>query len=193
MARFIPVDKMKKLREAAKTGDERAKKILSKQWGGTEDFSADLDEYFMPPAPVQETSTEQAAEAPETSKLSQFLKENGIEKGHPEYDNYVQDFYNEFPNEKKEETQECECECVEEINKLRKEESDAIDSYSKSITLFMNSQELNDNQKRKIISRLKEIRSDEEEHFRELNELLTICNSKEEEETNLENDEGIVE
>ena len=68
-----------------------------------------------------------------------------------------------------------------------KEESDAIDSYSKAITRIMNFEELSDNKKRKIISRLKEIRSDEEEHFRELNDLLKIDDSSDEE--NVETDE----
>ena len=42
---FIPVDKMKKLREAAKNGDGRAKAILQAHLNGT-DYAADLDAYF---------------------------------------------------------------------------------------------------------------------------------------------------
>ena len=48
MARYIPFEQMQKLREAARNGDERAKKILHAQLCDEEDFSADLDDYFKP-------------------------------------------------------------------------------------------------------------------------------------------------
>lgn len=48
MARYIPFEQMQKLREAARNGDERAKKIIQAQLCDKEDFSADLDDYFKP-------------------------------------------------------------------------------------------------------------------------------------------------
>ena len=57
MARYIPFEKMAQLREAARNGDERAKKILHAQLCDEEDFSADLDDYFIPQVeePVEES------------------------------------------------------------------------------------------------------------------------------------------
>lgn len=108
--RFIPIDKMKKLREASKNGDETAKKILKAQLNGT-DFDSDLDIYFKPkPEPVSElaqdpeegimqTTTEKAAEQGEEldSGLVQFLKDNEITKESPEYNDFVEDYYRENP------------------------------------------------------------------------------------------------
>ena len=59
MPRYIPFDKMQKLREAAKNGDERAKKILRAQLDDVDDFSADLEDYFKPAPeePVEDVAT----------------------------------------------------------------------------------------------------------------------------------------
>ena len=178
--KFIPIDKMKKLRESAKSGDERAKHILAMQLKGDEDFSELLEEYFAPAKP--EIANAEAAEPvveEHKDKLHEFLEQNGVKEGDEDYDEVVKMFYAETGGEKPamvEPEEECvECICKDELDKLRKEELDAIDSYSKKITIIMSSDELNDNQKRKIVARLKEIRSDEEEHYRELGELLALC------------------
>lgn len=60
MSKYIPHEKMCKLREAAKNGDEKARKILMAQLSD-DDFSADLDLYFKPP--VEEESVEEVAES----------------------------------------------------------------------------------------------------------------------------------
>lgn len=190
MAKFIPVEKIRKLREAARSGDARAKKILDMQLGGEEDFSSLLEEYFAPakPEPVEkaqplETSS---AELAKKSKLQEFLEYNDIKDDSPEYDEYVEMFYQENPNELREDKPHHEegeeCPCKEEINKLKKEELDAINSYSKAIALFMENDEMDDNKKRRVIARLKEIRADEEEHFKELGELLSTFDEIKEEE-----------
>ena len=62
MSRYIPYDKIKKLREDAKNGDERAKKILMAQLNDEEDFSADLDEYFKP---AEEPKPKEMAQVPQ--------------------------------------------------------------------------------------------------------------------------------
>ena len=59
MAKYIPFEQMKKLREAAKNGDEMARKILKSQLND-EDFSGDLETYFKP----KEEPIEQVAEGP---------------------------------------------------------------------------------------------------------------------------------
>ena len=191
MAKFIPIDKLKQLREASRNGDENAKKILAMQLNGKEDFNPLLDQYFQPKQEPQPIATAQVSEAPtgaaptqqvaqpnqsvKNSRLQEFLQFNGITKENSEYGSFVEDFYKENPNEPREEEVP---ECKELIQKLIKEESDAIDSYSKGVVQIMNSSELNDDQKRKLISRLKEIRGDEEMHFKELSELLPIFEEK---------------
>lgn len=186
MPKFISIDKMKKLREAARNGDEKAKKILIMQLDDKEDFEPLMNEYFTP-QPQEPELTVVDGESQEivkkpNSRLEQFLLDNKIDENSSDYNEAVEEFYTEFPNERPTEQQEePTCEYKELIKKEMKEESDAIDSYSKAITSIMNSEELNDNKKRKIISRLKEIRSDEEEHFRELNDLLKIDDSSDEE------------
>lgn len=176
MARFIPIDKMKKLREASKNGDEKAKKILSMHLGGTEDFSSLMDEYFAAPQGVTEKP------ATESDGLTKFLEFNGIQKGHPEYDSYVEDYYKENPQERDSNVPEQNEEdgCCALLEKLLKEETEAINSYSKKITEIMNYPDIEGSKKRKIIARLEEIRSDEQEHFSELSNLLKLCSSEEE-------------
>ena len=106
---FIPVDKMKQLREAAKNGDERARKILQAQLK-KEDYTSDLDAYFAP-APAATKVIENGAnpgsatEAKATqgtgnAKLDQFLLDNGVSEGDPEYEDAINDYYNEFPEER---------------------------------------------------------------------------------------------
>lgn len=110
---FIPIDKMQALREAAKNGDERAKKII-KCHLMKEDYSKDLDDYFRPSVdkieeketisePVINSASEnKGLDFVENSKLRQFLLANGITEKGEEYDNAVSDYYNEFPKEREE-------------------------------------------------------------------------------------------
>ena len=188
MAKFISIEKMNKLREAAKTGDDRARKILNMQMNG-EDFSPLLDEYFQPKPVATENSVEtQSLPEKKSSKLEEFLKFNNVTKESPEYEDFVKDFYAEFPEEKEKEGMvENPVKQIEEdkdgfdsiIKDLIKDEVDAIEEYSKAITKLMMNEELEEVQKRRIIARLKEIRGDEEEHFRQLNELLHSEGDKE--------------
>lgn len=149
MGRYIPFDQMSKLREAARNGDEMAKKILHAQLADEEDFSADLDNYFKP---KEETKVEE----PESVEEAKEEVEGTIEKiGEPI------------------EGQETDRDKFENVIKdLIQDEIDAIDSYSKAITEVMNMPEFNEAQMRRAIARFKEIRQDEEEHVRELNALL---------------------
>ena len=104
---FIPVEKMKKLREAAKNGDGRAKAILQAQLNGA-DYTADLDAYFKPideakpntfggnPGSVSETK---ATEGTGNARLDSFLADNQVKKGDPDYEDALNDYYNEFPED----------------------------------------------------------------------------------------------
>lgn len=185
MARFIPIDKMSKLREASKNGDANAIKILDMQMSG-EDFGSLLDEFFQPkPEAVEETkSLPQKSQ----SKLEQFLAFNNVTKDSPDYESFVEDFYNEFPDERNKPSMvENPVQQIEEdkdgfdsiIRDLIKDETDAINEYSKAITKLMNDESLDDLHKKRVIARLKEIRGDEEEHFHQLNELLKANDDEE--------------
>lgn len=171
--KYIPYEKMKALREAAKNGDQLAKKILRAQMDGN-DFSADLESYFAPKANESEEVEEEVQVTPteidvkSDERLEKFLSDNGITKDSPEYDEAVKEFYAEVGGKNPEEEDGFE----NLIKKLMKEESDAIDSYSKAITKVMNDETIEPTHKRRVIARLEEIRVDEKEHFRELGELL---------------------
>lgn len=204
--KFIPIDKIKKLREAAKNGDERAKNILNMQLKGEEDYSELVDEYFTP-KPEPEVKAEEKVEtvvSGDDGRLEKFLSDNGISKDSPDYDEAVKEFYAEIggkpgeidKNEKKAEElgdkitegapiegQETERDKFENIIKdLMKEESKAIDDYSKAITEVMNMSEFNAKQMKRAIARFAEIRDDETEHFNELKALLKNDSEEVEEE-----------
>lgn len=103
---FIPIDQMKRLREAAKSGDERAKKILQAQLK-KEDYTSDLEAYFAPTPEtkvIQNGNPGSATEAKATQgtrnpRLDAFLADNGIMEGDPDYEDAVNDYYNEFPED----------------------------------------------------------------------------------------------
>ncbi len=89
---FIPVDKMKELREAARNGDERAKKIIIMQMNG-EDFDSSLDEFFVK---VNESPVEEGDDITD-EKLKNFLEYNGVKKGDIDYEETIETYYKEFP------------------------------------------------------------------------------------------------
>lgn len=188
MSRFIPVDKMKKLRDASRSGDERAKKILSMQLDGKEDFSSLMDEYFKPQTQVEEYSNNLDKNTDE--KLEKFLKFNGIDKDNPEYDSYVEDYYKENPKQNDLEHKEQE-NCNDEnhcfLDRLIKEEVDAIRSYSDAIMEAMSCDNFSETELRGITTRLEEIKRDETEHFEELRRLKASLMKKNQKE------EGIIE
>ena len=97
---YIPFDKIKSLREAAKNGDARARKILIMQMNG-EDFGSLLDEYFAK-QPKEEkpvaTSTPIIEDNDITDpKLKKFLEYNGVKKGDQDYESTIEAYYQEFP------------------------------------------------------------------------------------------------
>ena len=73
MSKFIPINQLSKLREAAKNGDEAARKILMAQLND-EDFSSDLDAYFKPKA--EEKPVEEVAETPQEEIKQQVSAQN---------------------------------------------------------------------------------------------------------------------
>lgn len=187
MAKFIPIDKMTKLREASKNGDANAIKILDLQMSG-EDFGSLLDEYFQPkPEQVSQAQVEVGKSLPnkgEQSNLDKFLAFNGVTKDSPDYESFVEDFYNEFPNERPKEMggigEHCEVgeDCF--ILPLIQEEIKAISDYNEAIMKVMDMDELGDAAKRGMISKLEEIKRDEMEHLEELKRMKNGLTKKEE-------------
>lgn len=98
---YIPFEKMKTLREAAKNGDERARKIIIMQMNG-EDFGSLLDQYFT--KPEESNKAEDHSDTTEDSKLNKFLEYNGVKKGDMDYDSTVEAYYKEFPKERQHDT-----------------------------------------------------------------------------------------
>ena len=105
---FIPMNKMKMLREAAKNGDERAKKIIMLQFNN-QDYTKDLEDYFKNPQENTPTPVEGQnlpKEEPKVERkstgiagLDTFLEGNGIKEGDEDYEDAIYDYFNEYPNE----------------------------------------------------------------------------------------------
>lgn len=77
MIKYIPCEQMKKLREAAKNGDEMARKILMAQLND-EDFSKDLETYFKPkeePKPIEEVAEQPAMKQEETQQVQNVVEQ----------------------------------------------------------------------------------------------------------------------
>ena len=184
--RFIPIDKMSKLREASKNGDANAIKILDLQMSGG-DFGGLLDEYFQPkPEPQeQQGAVETGKSLPEQggqSKLEQFLAFNNVSKDSPDYDSFVEDFYNEFPNERpnaKQVPEQVEGGNDSFLLPLIQEEIKAIGDYNNAIMKVMEMDELGDAAKKGIMTKLEEIKRDEMEHLDELKRIKTSLEKKE--------------
>ena len=98
---YIPFEKMKALREAAKSGDERARKIIIMQMNG-EDFGSLLDQYFT--KSEESNKPEDHSDTTEDSKLNKFLEYNGVKKVEMDYDSTVEAYYKEFPKERHHDT-----------------------------------------------------------------------------------------
>lgn len=198
---FIPFDKMKSLREAAKNGDVKAKKILIMQMNG-EDFGSSMDEYFTKPdepAPLENGNN--LGETDE--KLAKFLEYNGVKPGDIDYNETVEAYYKEFPKARPAtETKATEPETESDDNysiygdedevPVEKEENDcihtliedeyeAIDGYNKAISEIMK-MDLSDTIKKGIITDLEEIRKDEFEHVEKLKRIKVSFDKKEEKE-----------
>lgn len=98
MAKFIPINKIKQLREASRNGDERAKNILDLHMNG-EDYSSIFEEYFNPKQP-EHVEEKPNLESQEQTGLQKFLAFNNVKEGSPEFNDYVEEYYMENPEEK---------------------------------------------------------------------------------------------
>ena len=173
---FIPIDQMKKLREAAKNGDGRAKAILQAQLNG-QDYAADLDAYFKPieepnfnktsgnPCSVTETK---ATEGTGNARLDAFLADNQVKKGDPDYEDALNDYYNEFPEDMPEDwgkpkpeaepAPEQEAKMEEAAKDLGKMLIDVISECDKEMLEIMQDDSIDDNAKKGAMTSLQEIK-----------------------------------
>ena len=199
--RFIPIDKMKTLREAARNGDERAKKILNMQMND-EDFSSLLEEQFSTPKTEEKEILVKESNSPD-DKLQKFLKYNNVKEGDEDYESTVEAFYKEFPKARpvveakatdgddislpNEEDNTSiygeDDEPIEEdkmfIDDLIQDEYEAIEQYNKAISEILKLDE-GDSLKKGLITDLEEIRRDEFDHVEKLKRIKLSLTKKEE-------------
>lgn len=202
--RFIPIDKMKMLREAARNGDERAKKILNMQVND-EDFSSLLEEQFTEPKKEDETILVKESNSPD-DKLQKFLKYNNVKEGDEDYESTVETYYKEFPKArpaveaKATDGDDIELPNDEDntsiygdedepivddeksktfIDDLIEDEYDAINKYNNAINEILKLEE-NDATKKGMITDLEEIRRDEFNHVEKLKRIQSSLAKKEE-------------
>ena len=200
---FIPVDKMKKLREAAKNGDGRAKAILQAQLNG-QDYSVDLDAYFKPvdeskpklnqtnygnPGSVTETK---ATSGTGNARLDAFLADNQVHEGDPDYEDALNDYYNEFPEDRPEDwgkpkpvlAEEPSSEQVEEMNTAAKDLGkmliDVISECDKQMLEIMQDESIDDNAKKGAMVSLQEIKQNMLDNIDKIRKIQKSFDKKEE-------------
>lgn len=179
---FIAKDKFDKLREAMRNGDEKAAAILQSFRSDDGNCSSLMEEYFKPESEVEtenvpEVSTPEVEVngAPEMSRLEKYLADNEVKEGDDNYDEYVSEFYEMFPNEKPhEENSEVVPEEVEEkedlITPLVDDEIEAIEEYQKFLNELLPS-DMCPEKKAYITSKINKIIEDEKQHIEILKEL----------------------
>lgn len=104
---FIPIDKMKQLREAAAKGDERAKKILKAQLSGS-DFGTDLDAFFSQGThtmPAVEPGPMPKSVSTGNEQLDEWLRSNNIHETDEDYADALEEYYAEYPEQRPKESQ----------------------------------------------------------------------------------------
>lgn len=182
---FISNDKFTKLREASRNGDEKAKEILKSFREGGDHVSEMIEEYFAPKVeePVVEEEVKEE-DRKEMSRLDKFLADNDVSSDSPDYEEYVQEFKNMFPDEEIPEKKEKIEEVKEEENplsmqKLIDDESEAIEGYDKKV-LEITNLDMDETLKMGIIAELTQIKNEEIRHLNSLKELENRVINKEE-------------
>lgn len=176
---FIPVDKMKQLREAAANGDKLAKKILHSHMM-REDYSQDFDEFFKPKPDAGTVTMAKADAQPEIAveemkeadvgtgnpDLDKFLSDNGIKIGDDSYNDAVEEYYMEFPEQRpadaKPRVQEPVANVEEEQDVTKEIGQGIIDLISKCDKFMLNlmqNNDIDDTTKKGAMTSLDEIKS----------------------------------
>lgn len=162
MSRFIPSDKLKMLRDAAKNGDSKAKAVLMAQMDFNNDFDTIFNDYFNP-----------VEEEPEIEVIND---DSGMEEC---------DIAEELEEPENITVEEPECKCrsiAEQLRKLIADEAEAQKGYSDALIVVANDPELSTDEKTVLITTLKSINDDEMEHTSILLDKLKKYEKKEEKE-----------
>lgn len=173
MSRFIPIDKIKQLRESAKMGDLRAQKILDMQLAGTEDFGSLMNDYFAPKAEEGNTVIEEkpATASKEETPYEIYLRENELEDSEDMRKEFSeatgQDAISNSPLIKE------ECENCIDFTKLIEDEQEAITGYVEFLNNLLASN-IDESKKALINQRITKIIEDEKQHIDILNSLKNI-------------------
>lgn len=106
-------------------------------------------------------------------------------KEYDQYENYDDTDAEEYKEE------DCKCdECIKKLDFLIKDEHEAIDGYNESIKFFTECKEVSDEKKDSIVKQLEHIKSEEEEHIKELEELKQLICTKDDHAGALETKDG---
>ena len=103
----------------------------------------------------------------EMSKLERFLSDNNVTKDSEDYDEFVEEYYRMFPNERVEK----ECNCEISIPDLINDENEAVEGYDKFQLYIVNNPNIDEGKKEIILTKIKKIREEEIEHIKILQEL----------------------
>jgi len=130
MPRFIPSAKLKALRDAAHSGDERARAVLKAQMDPDSDFDSVFEDYFKP-APenaievIDEPTPEKIDSEDGDALLKKFLSDNDVHEGDDDYDETIEMFYQNFPKHDHRHDHECECgeNCEDVVDTLENPEN----------------------------------------------------------------------
>lgn len=195
---FIKRDKLSKLIEARDKGDERASAIIQSFMNDSPDCYSLMEEYFKPhieekpsepSEAIVEKVSEQKEEPKELSGLDKFLSDNGVSEGDENYDEYVEEYYNMFPDKKAEEPQKVEepiASSVEQespaertdLDSFVKEETEGIGKYDKLIIEFTTMPGLSEAVRAGIVGKIQKIKEDELAHIAMLRDIADTINKK---------------
>lgn len=188
---FIHKEKFQKLFDASANGDEKAKAILDAFMNDGEGCSEMIDEYFRPaPEAKTEATVEIKSEDPERAKMSgleKFLSDNQIKEGDEDYDEFVNSYYDMFPDQRNPEPkpEEPKEPVIEEesgstdLEAFIKEELDGVGKYDKLIIEFTTMPGLSEAVRSGIVGKIQKIKEDELAHISVLRDIVNTIAKKE--------------
>lgn len=191
---FIHKEKFQKLFDASANGDEKAKAILDAFMNDGEGCSEMIDEYFRPiPAPEakNEATIEIKSEDPERAKMSgleKFLSDNQIKEGDDDYEEFVNSYYDMFPDQRNPEPEPASTPAPEvkeeeesgstDLESFIKEELDGVGKYDKLIIEFTTMPGLSEAVRSGIVGKIQKIKEDELAHISVLRDIANTIAKK---------------
>lgn len=169
---FIEGSKFKTLRDASKNGDEKAIAILRMYLDG-KDFSKDIEDYFTPVQPKQDSTPEIEIDKADMTGLEKFLMDNNVSKDSEDYQEYVDEYYTQFPNAKREEIVAEQIEPEQnEFECLLDAENSCISLIDKAILTVANDANISETVKSGLINKLQRIKEDKLENLSTIKEII---------------------